>query len=136
MNWQEKSQSRNGALAAVLVVALAAVGCASRWATPFEPSAHMTVIVAANDAVVPDPIALSKSKRHEADWYSWPGSTLTVQFDDSSLFPRLTCSGNHCSSGPISGKAATKAHGYHARVSSPAQPEQKASIDPTVMIDP
>lgn len=121
-------------LAVLTVLALLATGCAHQWAAePYGQGAHITILVVTSDAVVPDPVRLHKKQNHEAEWYSWPGSTLTIQFDDPTLFPRMSCSGNHCSSGAIGERATNKPHGYHARVSSP---ERKASLDPTIMIEP
>jgi len=122
-----------GALAVLAISALGVPGCATRFAAPYGSGAHLTIIVAATDAAVPDPGSLSKKQKQEADWYSWPGSTLMIQFADPSLFPKLTCRGNHCASGPIKEEAAEKPYGYHARVSFG---EQKASVDPTIWIQP
>lgn len=123
-----------GALAVLPVLTLLAAGCAHQWAAePYGQGAHITILVVTSDAVIPDPVRLHKKQSQEAEWYSWPGSTLTIQFDDPTLFPGLSCSGNHCSSGPIAREAAYKPNGYHARVNSP---ERKASLDPTIMIEP
>ena len=122
-----------GAIAVLAAFVFGTANCATRYAAPYGTGARLAIVVVADDAVIPDPGGLSKKKKHEAEWYSWPGSTLTIQFDDASLFPKLKCGGNHCSSGPIKEGAGDGPYGYHARVSSG---EQKASLDPTIWIQP
>lgn len=121
------------------ILAVAAGACAAGhesrepWVAPYGIGGHIRILVFEKDAVSFDGAHLSKKKHHEADWYSWPGTTLQIEFDDSSVFPALNCRMNHCASGPIAQTAALGPRSYRAVVD--GRTEQKTS-DPTIMIDP
>jgi len=133
MKIQRVTRSLTG-IALLTAIAFGASRCTTtRYSEPYGEGGHITIIVAANDAVVPDPVRLSKGKKHEADWYSWPGSTLQIKFDDSTIFPKLNCEKNHCSSGAIKESPAYKDYGYHAAITFAGG---KASADPIIWIQP
>lgn len=132
-----------GAVLTLLMGMLAAGGgCATHRTHPyaeFDPPIKGAIVLA-NDIVVKDPLLVSKPKKEKLRWVSFPGTTLTITFDEDPLPFRVHCQRNQCQSEPVDGSANHKVYAYHATVTGglpdPEFPARaKAPSDPKVIIE-
>ncbi|MCA1612014.1 MAG: hypothetical protein ABR610_11435 [Thermoanaerobaculia bacterium] len=140
-----ETRANQGLLFALVVSACVAggAGCATHRTHPYAEFDPQTkgVVVIGDDVVVPDPVPVSEKKKEMLKWVSFPGTTLTITFDEPTPFPRLHCTNNVCESGPIKEKSEHRAYDYHARLGSApssntaTSPYQKPGGDPKVIIE-